>query len=211
MIDDDIIERGSGREPRPGWLRPRIPLPRWWPPRIAIILCLAGLVAGLAAGYCVAAWRVRPAAPALSVPSAAALSVPPITANGTALNFDGSRCSLQVGHDLQLGIEVTNNTPELLTILRVDALLPARGLKQISWAWGPCGELPGALPPAQALATGNSIWFTVTFQVLVSCPGPLPVEFAVRFDLRDPHDSRGAVANIAAFSDLGQVPYSGCQ
>lgn len=211
VTDDDIIESGSGREPWLRWLPPRLSLPRWWPPRIAFILCLSGLVFGLAAGYCVGAWRVRPPGPALAVPGAAAVSVPPITAGGTPLGFDGSRCSLQVGHNLELGIEVTNDTPALLTILRVDTLLPARGLKQISWAWGPCGQLPGALPSDQALATGNSIWFTVTFHVLVSCPGPLPVGFAVRFDLRDPHDSRGAVATIPAFPDLSQVPYSGCQ
>lgn len=118
---------------------------------------------------------------------------------------------MQIGHDLQLGLEVTNESPALLTIDRVDALLPIGGLKQISWAWGPCGELPGTLPSDQGLATGYSAWLTVTFQVLVSCPGPLPVQFSMQFILRSSQDSRAAQATVAAFPDLSQVAYSGCK
>jgi hypothetical protein len=209
VTDDDIIERGSDRPPLLGWRPPRLSVLRQRPPRIAVILGVAGLVAGLIAGYAVG--QAGKSTPPRSLPSPAALSGPPLFGNGTPLGFDGSRCSMQVGQDLQLGVEVTNDAPELLTIVRVDALLPIGGLKELSWALGPCGQLPAAPPLAQGLATGYSTWFTVTFHVLVSCPGPLPVQFAVRCDLRDPTDSRGALVTVAAFPDLSQVAYSGCQ
>lgn len=209
MTDDDIIERGSERPPLLRWRPPRLPVPRWRPPRTAVILCAAGLVAGLAVGYAVG--QAGKHAPPRLPPSASALAVPPMIGADTPLGFGGSRCSMQVGHDLQLGVQVTNDSPALLTIVRVNALLPIGGLKQISWAWGPCGELPGALPSAQGLATGYSAWLTVTFHVLVNCPGPLPVQFSMQFILRSPQDSRAAQATVAAFPDLSQVAYSGCQ
>jgi len=208
VSDDDVIERGSDRAPLRGW---RPPVPQWRPPRIAVILGVAGLAAGLAAGYAVGTVQAGKSATARSQSSPAAGFIPPITADGSPLGFSGSRCSQQVGHDLQLGVEVTNDSPALLTVLQVDALLPEGGLKPLFWARGPCGELPGALPSGQGLATGDSTWFTVTFQVLVSCPGPLPVQFDVQFDLRNSQDSRGARAIVAAFPDLSQVPYSGCR
>jgi hypothetical protein len=208
VSDDDIIERGSDQRPLPGWRPPRIPL-RWRPPRIAVILCAAGLVAGLAAGY--AAGHAGRSGPPRLPSSVSALSVPPMIGGDTPLGFDGSLCSKQVGNDLQLGMEVTNDAPALLAIVRVNALLPLGGLKQVSWAWGPCGELPGAPPPDQGLATGYSAWLTVTFHVLVSCPTSLPVQFTMHFILRSAQDSRGAQATVAAFPDLSQVAYSGCQ
>jgi hypothetical protein len=209
VTDDDVISRGSSRAPLPGWWPPRVPGGRL--PRIAAILGAAGLLAGLAAGYAVGTWQARKSAPAPVQSGAPAVSIPPVLNGGSPLGFDGSRCSLQVGHDLQLGMKVINDSPSLLTVVRVDALLPEGGLKPLSWAWGPCGELPGALPSGHGLATGNSMWFTVTFQVLVSCPAPLPVQFDVGFDLRSSEDSRGERAIVAAFPDLSQVPYSGCQ
>lgn len=209
VSDDDIIEQGSDRAPLLGWRPARRPLLRWRPPRIAVILCAAGLAGGLVAGYAIG-HAGRPA-PQRLVPSVSILSVPPVIGADTPLGFDGSRCSMQVGHDLQLGMEVTNDSPALLTIVRVDALLPLGGLRQVSWAWGPCGELPGAPPPDQGLVTRYSAWLTVTFHVLVSCPAPLPVQFNMQFILRSPQDSRGAQATVAAFPDLSQVAYSGCQ
>jgi hypothetical protein len=208
VAGDDVIESGPGRPPLRDWLAPRRPALGWRPPRAAAILGVAGLLAGLAAGYAAGAWHAVTSAPSRSQPSAAPVSVQPL--GGYPLGFYGSRCSLQAGHDLQLGAEVTNNSPALLTVVRVDAVLPLGGLKQVSWAWGPCGELPGAPPPDQSLATGNSGWFTVTFQVLVGCPGPLPVQFEVWFDIRTAKDSRGELASVAAFPDLGEIPYSGC-
>jgi hypothetical protein len=209
MSDDDIIERGSDQQPLPGWRPPGLPALRWRPPRIAVILCAAGLLAGLAVGYAVG--HAGRSAPSALPPSASALSVPPVTDIGPPLGFNGLRCSRQVGHELQLGVEVSNGAPALLTIVRVDALALLHGLQQVSWAWGPCGELPGALPPDQGLAIGQSTWLTVTLRVLVSCPGPQPVQLNIQYILRSPQDSYAARTILAAFPDLSQVPYSGCQ
>jgi hypothetical protein len=181
-------------------------MPRWRPPRIAVALGLAGLLAGLAAGYAAGVWHSGKAAPARSRPAAAAHSVPPFTTSGSPLAPLGPECAVQTGHDLQLGVQLTNDSAAPVTVLQVDAVLPAGGLKPVSWAWGPCGELPTAVPD-QVLASGDSIWFTMTFQVLVSCPGPLPVQFDIGYS----QSSRRTVASVAAFPDLGQVQYSGCQ
>jgi hypothetical protein len=209
VTGDDVIESGNGQVPLLDWLSRQLPVLRWRPGRTAVVLGIIGLVAGLAAGYGIGARHAASPAPPAQA-SAAPVSVVPLTAGGSPLGFNGSRCSSQVGHELQLGVEVTNNLPGLLTVLGVDAVLPAGGLKVVSWAWGPCGELAGTPPPEQSLTTGSSNWFTVTFQVLVGCPAPLPVQFNFQFDLRSSQDSRAAFATVAAFPDLGQVPYSGC-
>jgi hypothetical protein len=208
VTEDDVIQRGSSRR-RLDWV-PRIPVLRSRPARTAVVLGVIGLAAGLAAGYAVGTWHAAGSAPARSQPATTPVSVLPRAGDGFPLGFYGSRCSRQVGDDLQLGVEVTNDSPALLTVLGVDAVLPLGGLKPVSWASGPCGELPGAAPPDQSLTTGNSGWFTVTFQVLVRCPAPLPVQFHFQFDLRTSEDSRAVLATVGAFPDLGQVPYSGC-
>jgi hypothetical protein len=59
---------------------------------------------------------------------------------------------------------------------------------------------------AGRLDPGASIWFTVTFKVLTGCPGPLPVQFTVAYDL----NGQPVVAQLPGFSDLSEVPYTGC-
>ena len=85
------------------------------------------------------------------------------------------------------------------------------GLRATSQAWGPCGELPApgeapgnALP--LTLGPGASAWFTVTFQVLVGCPQPLPVHFTLDYD----QSGRSAAMPLPSFPDLGQVSYGKC-
>lgn len=86
-------------------------------------------------------------------------------------------------------------------------MVPTGGLRAISQQWGPCGALPaGQFLLSGPLAPGDSTWFTVTFKVLVKCPGPLPVQFTVGYDVGGQH----AVATLPGFPDLSQVPYAGC-
>jgi hypothetical protein len=61
------------------------------------------------------------------------------------------------------------------------------------------------LPPT--LGRGASTWITVTFQVLVSCPQPLPVQFTLDYD----QQGRAAAIRLPGFPDLAQVPYIGCR
>jgi hypothetical protein len=202
---DDILEQGRDR--------PQI---RWWPSLLrrpglrwpsrpaAALLVAAGLVAGLAAGYAAGDHRAASrAAPAL--PSGAAAQAE-LAAGGAPLG-QGPACSAQLGSDLQLGLQVTNVSASAVTLRQVRAILPLGGLRALAQAWGPCGQLPQ--PPtstAATLAPGASTWFTVTFKVLVPCPGPMPVQFALDYIQR----GRPAAVRLTGFNDLGQVPYSGC-
>jgi hypothetical protein len=119
---------------------------------------------------------------------------------------------VQTGRDLQVGLQITNLSPAAVRLRRVEVVLPLGGLKMISQTWGPCGELPataktpgGILPPT--LRRGASAWITVTFQVLVRCPQPLPVQFILGYD----QQGRPAAIRLPGFPDLGQIPYSGCR
>ena len=198
---DDVLEVGSRR--RPG--------PRWWPPSAALILGAVALLAGLAVGYAAGVRHAgEHAAPPL--PSPAAALAAPFSAGGFPLSQSGPRCSVQAGHQLQVGLQITNLSREAVRLRRVQVVLPLGGLRVTSQGWGPCGELPAGgeaqgsvLPPT--LARGASSWFTVTFQVLVRCPQPRPVHFTLDYD----QQGRPAAIRLPGFPDLSQVPYSGCQ
>ena len=195
--DDDVLEMGSRHGPV---LRRR-------PPAAALALAAAALLAGLAAGYAAGARHAgRPPAPPRP---AASQATPSFAAGGYPLSQTGPGCSAQIGHELQLGLEVTNLSATPVTLRRVEVMLPMGGLKATSQAWGPCGELPvpgpgNALPPT--LGPGASAWFTVTFQVLVGCPQPLPVQFTLDYD----QGGRPAAMPLPGFPDLGQVSYGKC-
>jgi hypothetical protein len=195
---DDIIELGSRR----------IPVFRWRPPRAAVVVGAAALLAGLAVGYAAGILHARKGAPAHSRAPAAALSAPATVAGSLPLSQSGPQCSAQIGHELQLGVQVTNLSAAAAVLRRVQVVLPLGGLKPVSQAWGPCGELPiASLGPDDTLPAGTSAWFTVTFQVLIKCPEPLPVQFTLDYDQR----GRSAVVHLPGFADLGPVRYGRCQ
>ena len=199
---DDVLELG----------RQRRRVPRRRPPPAALIPAAVALVAGLAAGY--AAGARHPAAPATppgpsrAAPAAAAA---PFSAGGFPLSQSGPQCSVQTGHALQVGLQITNLSPAPLTLRRAEVVLPLGGLTVTAQTWAPCGQLPatghpaGLLPPA--LRPGASTWLTITFHVLVRCPQPLPVQFTLHYD----QQGHPAAIRLPGFTDLGQVPYSGCR
>ena len=126
------------------------------------------------------------------------------SAGGFPLSQSGLECSVQTGRELQVGLEITNLSLATLRLRRIQVVLPLGGLKVTSQAWGPCGQLAAAddasgriLPPT--LGRGASSWFTVTFQVLVRCPQPLPVQFALHYD----QQGRPAVIQLPGFPDPG--------
>ena len=201
---DDVLELGGQRRR----------MPRWWPPGAALVPGVVALVVGLAIGYAVgvrhAGEHVAPPSPSRAAAPAAPAA--PFSAGGFPLSQSGLEGSVQTGRELQVGLEITNLSLATLRLRRIQVVLPLGGLKVTTQAWGPCGQLAAAddasgriLPPT--LGRGASSWFTVTFQVLVRCPQPLPVQFALHYD----QQGRPAVIQLPGFPDLGQVPYSGCR
>ncbi len=206
-IDDsaaDVVEQGGHG----------FPSLNWRPPRRAVILLVVGLVIGLAVGYA-AGFREAPmnassptaspgsASPAPAQTQATGTAAP--YAGGPALNQAIGTCSTQSGRELQLGVQVTNESAAAVRLGQVHTVLPLGGLRAISQQWAPCGAIGVGQGPA-SLGPGDSTWFSVTFHVLVGCPGPLPVQFTVDYS------SAGvsAAASLPGFPDLSQVPYTGC-
>ena len=252
--EDDVVEQGGAPLRLPGWVR----RPRWLPApgsrqsRGGAILGIAGLVVGLAAGYAVGyrhlgqAVRSAPAMAVGAVPLPASGSAPPSSAasiggpgaysSGLAvaglsgLIQTGGACSVQRGHELQLGVEVINLFGTPVTLRQVSPVLPLAGLRQVSQQWTPCGALSpswqaagggtivfigvpsgevGAVSAAGAtvLPPNGTAWLSVTFRVLVACPRLLPVQFSVRYL----ENGRTASTQLPGFLDLRQIEYTGCR
>lgn len=214
---DDVLELGSrslgGRGLRlPGG---------WRPSRGAGILAGATLVVGLAAGYAAgdrhataASPRVTATVTAIPRPaqSASGIAAPATAfsfADSTALTQDVASCSTQTGHELQLGVQVSNQSTDTITLRTARAVLPLGGLKPLAEVWGPCGSLQAGTLGADTavlLQPGATAWLTVIVRVQVPCPAPLPVQFSVGYLAQ----GRSVTASLPGFSDLGAVPYSGC-
>ncbi len=196
-MTDDIVEQG-GR---------RFPSLRWRPSRGAAILAALALLTGLAAGYAAGERQAGSSARPPQRPETPAAPTASPAAGAPALTQANGGCSAQIGRDLQLGEQVTNQSATEVTLRQVEAVLPLGGLRAISQQWAPCGALPtGHDLAGNRLPPGASIWFTVTFKVLRGCPRPLPVQFTIDYDWH----GRAAVARLPGFPDLSEVPYTGC-
>jgi hypothetical protein len=205
---DDVIEQG-GRE-----TAPRLRLPGGLrPPGGAGVLAAAALVVGLAAGYAAGSHQARAGAPVAAPGPSANPSASPAPAS--AFSFAGSQtltqdinaCSAQDGKQLQLGVQVTNQSALPLTLQTARAHTFDGALLQLRGQWAPCGALPAALAqPRNVLQPGQSTWLTVTLRVNVPCPGAYPVQFSVSYLVQ----GHRVTISLPGFSDLGQVPYSGC-
>jgi hypothetical protein len=192
--DADVVEMG-GRGPRWPWGSRRGP---------AFGVAVAALVAGLLLGYI--GGHLQSRATGRPTPSATA-SATVLPAGGTALSATGSRCAVQLGHTLQLGVEIMNQSDRAVVLRHIKPVLPLGGLREIASRWGPCGSLPEPGPgQASSLAPGATGWLAVTFDVMVGCPQPLPVLFKVSFV----QASRLVTADLNSFPDLGQVQYNNC-
>lgn len=211
-MDDshDVVGQDGGRFRFPDWRPSRLS-------RGGAILAAFTLVVGLTAGYAAGRTGNRAAAPPPAPRTSVSSPTPPVAtppvatrpvAISPALTQNATGCSAQVGRNLlELGVPVTNQSATPVTLGWIDVTTPLGGLRIISQQWGPCGALPTSQEMVgDKLAAGDTTWLTATFKVLVKCPGPLPVKFSVGYDA----DGSDASASLPGFSDLSQVPYTGC-
>lgn len=178
-------------------------------PAFAAGLAAVTLVLGLAVGYAVGRNQApaQPAAAPSARISATPSQSPPAAVGLPELGQSGQQCAEQVGHRLQLGVQVTNESASSVRLSGVRVITPLGGLKETAHAWGTCGQLQGLPDPrATLVSAGGSAWFTVTFRVLERCPGALPVRFVLSYD----RGGRTMTVRLPGFVDLGHVPYSGC-
>jgi hypothetical protein len=195
----DVFELG-GHPPRRPWGTVRGPAIT-----VALAALVAGLVLGFIGGYRQATANGRPTRPATSATNALALG-------DTAIAGTGNQCAVQLGHALQLGVEIVNQSDRTVTLRQIEPVLPIGGLKAVASQWGTCGALPdldqvqSTTGQSTTLGPGATGWLTVTFDVMISCPQPLPVQFKISYMLAG---SLG-VADLNGFADLGQVHYSNC-
>ncbi|MFC6016948.1 hypothetical protein ACFP2T_12115 [Plantactinospora solaniradicis] len=182
----DIIQSGPDGPPRP-------------PQRIAVGLALVLIVAAAMTGYLFGnRHRATTATPGTPSSSTTPVVVQPIA--GTS-----KRCSVQLKDRLQLGVEIINQSTTTMTLRQVQAVLPLHGLRPSVTTWGSCGQLPPAASGDNyPLPAGATTWLTITFDVLVPCPGPIPVRFTVDYT----QGSRSGTADLPGFPDLGDVPYT---
>jgi hypothetical protein len=169
------------------------------PHRIGIGFALVLIVAAALVGYLYGSrHRAATATPVTPSPSAAPADAEPLAATR-------NRCSVQLKDRLQLGIEMINQSPTTMTLRQAKAVLPLRGLRPTATTWGSCGQLPPAAKGSDyPLPAGATTWLTITFDVLVPCPGPLPVLFTVDYT----QSGVLATADLPGFNDLGDVPYT---
>ena len=192
--DADVIEMGGDRPRRP-WGSAR-------GPTIGVVVAalIAGLLLGFIGGHLQARTKGRP------TPAATPITTP-LPVGVAAVRATLSRCAVQQGHTLQLGIEIMNQSDRTVVLRQIKPVLPLGGLQEIASRRGPCGSLPEpGLGQASSLAPGATGWLTVTFDVMVGCPQPLPVIFKVSFV----QASRLVTADLDSFPDLGQVRYNKC-
>ena len=141
------------------------------------------------------------------------VTAPPPTPSSGPFNQiigTGSRCSAQTDHQLQLGIEIRNGLDHPVTL--VDLRVPHHAgdqLRPISTGRGACGQLPGSDTTVDGyhLAVGQTVWLTVTVDVLTGCPTPLHLTILLDYT----QGGHTLTTSIDGFPDLGGVPYSGCR
>jgi hypothetical protein len=180
---------------------------------LAIGLAL-GYAAGHGQGRGTAAAPEKPAAPAgqalggVSSGTIVAVAPPASIGFGPALTQNPGTCSVQAGRDLELGIQVTNQSGDTVLLASVKPVPLVSGLlKVLSWRWDPCGfDNDGMVPDTVALGPGQTTWVTAVVQPLVACPGPAPLQFQVTYSI----NSQTSTTNLPGFPDLSAVHYSGC-
>jgi hypothetical protein len=177
-----------------------------WPRRRRFLIAAALVIVALASYYA-ATGGAQPEAGRKGATSPLPTTRLLVQGPGQPPTVTNVRCSNQIGGALQLGLQIANLSATDATLLGADVELPLGGLRLTAIAWGVCGQSTvrdGASP--YLLPSGATVWLRMTFDVLVGCPAPLPVEVNLRYVKAE----TVAVTSVGGFSDLGGVPYTGC-
>ena len=189
----DVIEGRSPRTATQWAMRP------WW---LVLLLAVAVLAAGIGIGYALGRHTSKTTSGAPSAtPAGVALAELP------KLDTTGARCSLQPPgtRRLMLGVQVHNGQTLPIQFHDLRGIFPMGGMRVVDAAVGRCNAA-GVPVPDDWLTPGGTTWLRITVDVLVRCPTPLPVQYEVDYAV----DGAPASVTLAAFPDLGGVPYSGC-
>jgi hypothetical protein len=173
---------------------PRLPAPRGVVFRTAAISLGVGLLIGLGIGY----FAIGPTGE-----KARRIEPQLIT---TAIETTGARCAVVSGMNLQLGVQLMNDSDKQVTLGRISTLFPMGGLRAISGGIGTCGVLLPNLVPPNPLPPRSTQWIVATVAMHTACPQPYPVWFKVSYSVGDTKSN----VVIAAFPDLGQVHFGQC-
>ena len=120
----------------------------------------------------------------------------------STVSVTGRQCAVEVGHQLQLGIEITNDTRHTVSLKAIDVDVPFPGLSVRAKQFGTCGVVGGNTGP-QPLAPGNSTWISATFDNHLPCRVSSS-EITFRADYDDGLTATGG------FSNLPDVAFAGC-
>jgi hypothetical protein len=204
--DADMIQFGGlpVRWPFGGMHMPHLPPAM----RLRVTIALAALAAGLLVGFI--GGRLTAHQPGHKTRSSSPVSAPAVIPQfaSTVVALTSARCAVQVGNDLQLGVEIINETRRTVALGAIRPMFPLGGLRMVSSGIGPCGELPSTqIPPTALLSPGATTWIHITVAVRLTCPEPLPVWFRVSYASA----GKTGVTVLAGFPDLGPVSYRHCQ
>jgi len=169
-----------------------------------LIALAAGLLIGFGVGRLTASISHR-AGRASASNSPASDAVLQRLSAGPAIQATGSQCAVQVGANLQLGVEIENVSNFAIGLDRISPDFPMGGLRDISTAITVCGALPN-LNQSSSILPGAKAWITATVAVNSGCPEALPVWFKVDYS----RAGKSEEAVVQGFSDLGPVAYRDC-
>jgi hypothetical protein len=128
----------------------------------------------------------------------------------STVSVTGRQCAVEFGHQLQLGIEITNDTRHTVSLktIGVDVILPVQGLSVRAKQFGTCGLVGGNTGP-QPLAPGNSTWISATFDNHQPCPVSSSSNIFTASIIYTVHYDDGLIAT-GGFSNLPDIAFPAC-
>jgi len=126
----------------------------------------------------------------------------------STVSVTGRQCAVEDGHQLQVGIEITNDTRHTVSLTAIDVDVPIPGLSVRAKQFGTCGVVAGNTGP-QPLAPGNSTWISATFDNHLPCQVPASSNIYTASIIFTVHYDDGLTAT-GGFSYLPDIAFPAC-